>query len=54
MRKTLQLFLLIVFFHASSFAQGYLHRSGTTIVDGNNQEIILHGIGIGGWMLQEG
>ena len=54
MRKTLQLFLLIVFFHASSSAQGYLHRSGTTIMDGNNQEIILHGIGIGGWMLQEG
>jgi endoglucanase len=32
----------------------YVHRSGKTIVDGNNQEIILRGMGLGGWMLQEG
>jgi len=54
MKKTLVLFLLILFFHTYTFAQGYLHRSGTTIVDGNNNEYILHGIGIGGWMVQEG
>ncbi|MFZ4455281.1 MAG: carbohydrate-binding protein [Bacteroidales bacterium] len=51
-RSIFLLFLLL--FQLHSFAQGYLHRSGTTIVDGNNKEFILHGIGIGGWMLQEG
>jgi len=54
MKKAITLFLLILLFQSFTFAQGYLHRSGTTIVDGNNKEIILHGIGIGGWMVQEG
>ena len=54
MKKTLVLILFILFFQTYTFALGYLHRSGTTIVDGNNNEFILHGIGIGGWMVQEG
>ena len=54
MKKSVSIFMLILFFQSFAFAQGYLHRSGTTIVDGNNKEIILHGIGIGGWMVQEG
>lgn len=54
MKKTITAFLLILFFQTYTFSQGYLHRSGTTIVDGNNKEVILHGIGIGGWMVQEG
>ncbi len=37
-----------------SFSQGFLHTSGTKIVDENNNEVILRGIGLGGWMLQEG
>jgi endoglucanase len=47
---------LLTFFWSSppiAFAQ-YLHRSGKLIVDGQNQEIILRGMGLGGWMLQEG
>ncbi|MFN8255308.1 MAG: carbohydrate-binding protein [Bacteroidales bacterium] len=35
-------------------AQGYLHTSNKQIVDGTGNEIILRGIGLGGWMLQEG
>ena len=54
MKKLPVLFLFILFFQTYTFAQGYLHRNGTTIVDGNNKEFILHGIGIGGWMVQEG
>jgi endoglucanase len=54
MKKTRTFFLLFLFFQTYTFAQGYLHRSGTSIVDGNNKEVILHGIGIGGWMVQEG
>ena len=37
----------------NAFSQ-FLHRSGKMIVDGNNQEFILRGMGLGGWMLQEG
>ncbi|GAB4092582.1 cellulase family glycosylhydrolase [Flaviaesturariibacter terrae] len=34
-------------------AQGYLHASGDTIVDGSNRPVLLRGMGLGGWMLQE-
>jgi len=34
--------------------QGYLKTSGKKIINGSRQEIILRGIGLGGWMLQEG
>ena len=31
-----------------------LSTSGSQIIDDNNQEILLRGVGLGGWMLQEG
>ncbi|MBQ2676374.1 MAG: cellulase family glycosylhydrolase [Clostridia bacterium] len=33
---------------------GYLRADGTKIVNGNGQEILLSGFGIGGWMVNEG
>ncbi len=36
------------------FGQSYLHTTGKYIYDGNNNEIILRGIGTGNWMIQEG
>lgn len=33
---------------------GFLHAQGTKIADGNNEEIILTGWGLGNWLLQEG
>lgn len=33
--------------------QGFLRRSGDRIVNGNGHEVILRGIGLGGWLLQE-
>ena len=33
---------------------GFLKASGKKIVDGNNREVLLRGMGLGGWMLQEG
>lgn len=39
---------------SSSFGQGFLQTDGKKIVDGNGDEIILRGIGLGGWMLMEG
>jgi len=32
---------------------GFLHADGKLIVDGNGNEIILRGMGFGGWMVQE-
>jgi endoglucanase len=46
------LFILFWFAKTSSQAQ-YLHRSGKQIVDGNGSPILLRGMGLGGWMLQE-
>lgn len=33
---------------------GFLHARGTEIVDGQGRPIILRGMGLGGWVLQEG
>jgi len=35
-------------------AQGYLHAEDQAIVDGDGNNVILRGMGLGGWMLQEG
>lgn len=44
----------ILFFVQITNAQGFLHRQDKKIVDGNGQEILLKGIGLGGWLVQEG
>jgi endoglucanase len=47
-------FLIIsILFHLSAAAQGFLKTKGTAIVDESGKEIILRGMGLGGWMLQE-
>lgn len=38
----------------NSFSQGFLHRDGQNIVDGNGKNVVLRGLGLGGWMVQEG
>lgn len=53
--KLLQLvwgLLFSLLFH-SSYAQGYMKTSGKNILDAEGNEILLRGIGLGGWMLQE-
>ena len=32
---------------------GFLHTEGKRIVNGKGEEVLLRGIGLGGWMLQE-
>ena len=44
--------LLIIFFGVFSHAQ-FLTTSGKQILDKNGDPIILRGVGLGGWMLQE-
>lgn len=41
-------------FATTAFSQGFLHRDGQKIVDGNGKNIVLRGLGLGGWMVQEG
>lgn len=52
-----QLILISLLLLGSVFqtsAQGYLHADGKKIVDGKGENVLLRGIGLGGWMLQEG
>lgn len=35
-------------------SEGFLHAKDARIVDGQNKEVLLRGMGLGGWMLQEG
>jgi aryl-phospho-beta-D-glucosidase BglC (GH1 family) len=44
------LFILTAF---SARSQNFLHAYDKKIVNGKNQEVLLRGIGLGGWMLQE-
>ncbi len=39
---------------AVSFGSGFLHASGTEIVDGLQQPILLRAVGLGNWLLPEG
>ncbi len=47
-------FLALVLFNFSSIAQSFLRTQGQAIVNESNDTIILRGMGLGGWMLQEG
>jgi len=39
---------------AAAPTPGFLGAKGTQIVDGDGRPVILRGMGLGGWMLQEG
>ncbi|TRW26442.1 carbohydrate-binding protein [Flavobacterium zepuense] len=52
MKKLLSMLMLALALPA--FSQGYLHQSGQNIVNGNGDNVLLRGLGLGGWMLQEG
>ncbi|MCR5886905.1 cellulase family glycosylhydrolase [Hymenobacter sp. J193] len=41
-------------FGRQAHAQSFLRASGTKIVNASNQEVILNGMNLGGWALQEG
>jgi endoglucanase len=46
--------LLIVMTTYQSFAQGFLKTDGQKIVNEKGENVLLRGMGLGGWMLQEG
>jgi endoglucanase len=53
---TLALLLLLCIFVPAlqTSAQTFLRASGSKIVDTNNNEVLLRGMGLGGWLLMEG
>ena len=53
MKLNLKITLLLIFLSQLVSAQ-YLHQKGKYIVDGNDNEVLLRSMGMGGWMLQEG
>ena len=48
------LFLVFLLIAHNTISQGFLRANGTQITDEEGNEIIFRGIGLGGWMLQEG
>lgn len=53
--KSKLLVAILVLFSLNSFCQtGFLHADGKKIVNGSGEEVLLRGMGLGGWMLQEG
>ena len=52
--KLLLLFTILSLSHSILIAQGFLHRQDKKILNGSGQEVYLKGIGLGGWLLQEG
>jgi aryl-phospho-beta-D-glucosidase BglC (GH1 family) len=52
--KALLLALPVSFISSQSNAQSFLRADGKKIVDESGKNILLRGMGLGGWMLQEG
>jgi endoglucanase len=48
------LIVLLLFNICAVNAQGFLKAKGSVIVDGKGEKYILRGMGLGGWLLQEG
>ncbi len=46
--------ILMVAVLPKSFGQGFLHTSGKAITSESGDTVLLRGMGLGGWMLQEG
>lgn len=53
MKLIIRITLLLLLMTQLVSAQ-YLHSKGRYIVDGNDNEVIIRSMGLGGWMLQEG
>ncbi|NVN19045.1 cellulase family glycosylhydrolase [Muricauda sp. HICW] len=46
--------VISILFGIYAHGQGFLHTDGQRIVDGNGKNVLLKGLGLGGWMVQEG
>ncbi len=48
------LLLLVICVYSCNDKQIFLHTEGQKIVDANGENVLLRGLGLGGWMVQEG
>src|SRR5258708_14507596 len=46
--------IVLLFYIGKADSQGFLKASGPIIVNEKGEKVILRGMGLGGWMLQEG
>jgi endoglucanase len=53
-RLLLTIFTFLIVLPYYSQGQGFLKAEGKAIVNGNGDTVILRGMGLGGWMIQEG
>ena len=53
-RRFSALILALVGFANSAFGQSFLQTSGPKIVNSSNQEVLLNGVNLGNWAVQEG
>jgi endoglucanase len=53
-RMTTAIFSLLLLAATQVRAQGFLKADGKRIVNEKNENVLLRGVGLGGWMLQEG
>jgi len=54
-QKLVLLFIVSLFLLQTQITpQGFLHRDNKKIVDGNGNEVLLKGMGLGNWLVQEG
>lgn len=56
MQKIKWILLTVIYLsvYEAGYTQGFLSASGTKIVNARGENVLLRGIGLGGWMLQEG
>ena len=54
MTKIFKFLVLLILFSNQLFSQQFLSTSGKSIINQNGDTIILRGMGLGGWMVQEG
>ncbi|WP_167018946.1 cellulase family glycosylhydrolase [Chitinophaga sp. Cy-1792] len=53
-RRVASLLVILLSLGMLAQGQGFLKANGPVIVNGKNEKVILRGMGLGGWMLQEG
>ncbi|MBU2492916.1 MAG: cellulase family glycosylhydrolase [Bacteroidetes bacterium] len=54
MKFTSKIFIYCLLLNTFALSKGFLKTQNTKIVNGNGEEVLLRGIGLGGWLLQEG
>jgi endoglucanase len=54
MKRSILLITWLILASVSTFSQTLLRTQGQAIVDANDDTVLLRGMGLGGWMIQEG